>query len=218
MLVPVYNVEGEQVGEVELNDAIFGIEPNVPVMHQYLVMQLANARQGTHSTKTRGEVSGGGRKPWRQKHTGRARQGSIRAPQWVGGGTVFGPKPRSYRLHMPRKMRRLALRSALSVKAAAGQIKVVDELRLPEIKTRAMVEVLDNLQIEGSALILLPEPDEVVELSARNLPDVKILRASYLNVRDLLGYETILVPLKALDVIEQILAPAGASAQEASAA
>ncbi len=208
MLVPVYNTEGEQVGEVELNDAIFGIEPNVSVMHQALVMQLANARQGTHSTKTRGEVSGGGRKPWRQKHTGRARQGSIRAPQWVGGGTVFGPKPRSYRQDMPKKMRRLALRSALSVKAAEGRIKVLDDLRLPELKTKAMVRVLENLGIEESALILLPERDEVVELSARNLPYVKTLRASYLNVRDLLGYETILVPLKALDIIEQILAPA----------
>lgn len=207
MRVPVYNIQGEQVGEVELNDAIFGIEPNVPVMHQYVVMQLANARQGTHSTKTRGEVSGGGRKPWRQKHTGRARQGSIRAPQWVGGGTVFGPKPRSYRQDMPKKMRRLALRSALSAKAAAGGIKVLDELTLPEIKTKVMVQVLENLDVAGSALILLPERDDTVELSARNIPDVKVLRASYLNVRDLLGYDTILVPLKALEIIEQILAP-----------
>ncbi len=205
MQVPVYNIEGEQVGEVELNDAIFGITPNVAVMHQALVRQLANARQGTHSTKTRGEVSGGGRKPWRQKHTGRARQGSIRAPQWVGGGIVFGPKPRSYRKDMPKKMRRLALRSALSVKAAEGQIKVLDDLQLEEIRTKAMVRVLENLGIEGSALILLPERNEIVELSARNLPDVKTLRASYLNVRDLLGYDTILMPLKALDIIESIL-------------
>ncbi len=205
MQVPVYNIEGEQVGEVELNDAIFGIEPNVPVMHQALVRQLANARQGTHSTKTRGEVSGGGRKPWRQKHTGRARQGSIRAPQWVGGGVVFGPKPRSYRKDMPKKMRRLALRSALSVKAAEGQIKVLDELQLSEIKTKVMVQVLDNLGIEGSALILLPERNEAVELSARNLPEVKTLRASYLNVRDLLGYDTIIMPLASLQIIEQIL-------------
>ena len=205
MQVPVYNIEGEQVGEVELNDAIFGITPNVVVMHQALVRQLANARQGTHSTKTRGEVSGGGRKPWRQKHTGRARQGSIRSPQWVGGGIVFGPKPRSYRKDMPKKMRRLALRSALSAKAAEGQIKVLDDLQLEEIRTKAMVRVLENLGVEGSALILLPERNEVVELSARNLPDVKTLRASYLNVRDLLGYDTILMPLKALDIIESIL-------------
>ena len=205
MRVPVYNIEGEQVGEVELNDAIFGIEPNIPVMHQALVRQLANARQGTHSTKTRGEVSGGGRKPWPQKGTGRARQGSIRAPQWVGGGTVFGPKPRSYYQKMPKKMRRLALRSALSVKAAAGQIKVLDELQLPEIKTKRMVQVLQNLGIEGSALILLPERNENVELSARNLPDVKTLRASYLNVRDLLGYETVIMPLASLEVVENIL-------------
>ncbi len=205
MQVPVYNIEGEQVGEVELKDSIFAIEPNVPVMHQALVRQLANARQGTHSTKTRGEVSGGGRKPWRQKHTGRARQGSIRAPQWVGGGIVFGPKPRSYRKDMPKKMRRLALRSALSAKVAEGQIRVLDELDFPEPRTKRMVEVLDNLAIEGSVLILLPAENEGVELSARNLPDVKTLRASYLNVRDLLGYDTILVPLASLQVIEQIL-------------
>ena len=205
MQVPVYNIEGEQVGEVELKDSIFAIEPNVPVMHQALMRQLANARQGTHSTKTRGEVSGGGRKPWRQKHTGRARQGSIRAPQWVGGGIVFGPKPRSYRKDMPKKMRRLALRSALSAKVAEGQIRVLDELDFPEPRTKRMVEVLDNLAIEGSVLILLPAENEGVELSARNLPDVKTLRASYLNVRDLLGYDTILVPLASLQVIEQIL-------------
>lgn len=205
MRVPVYNIEGDQVGEVELNDAIFGIEPNVAVMHQALVRQLANARQGTHSTKTRGEVSGGGRKPWPQKGTGRARQGSIRAPQWVGGGTVFGPKPRSYYQKMPKKMRRLALRSALSVKARAGQIKVLDDLQLPEIKTKRMVQVLENLGVEGSALILLPERNVNVELSARNLPDVKTLRASYLNVRDLLGYETIIMPLASIQVIEGIL-------------
>ncbi len=205
MLVPVYNIEGEQVGDVELKESIFAIEPKVPVMHQALVRQLANARQGTHSTKTRGEVSGGGRKPWRQKHTGRARQGSIRAPQWVGGATVFGPKPRSYRKDMPRKMRRLALRSALSAKAAEGQIRVLDELTLPEPRTRRLLEILENLELEGSVLILLPEADEAVELSARNLPDVKTLRASYLNVRDLLGYDTILVPLASLRLIEQVL-------------
>jgi len=201
----VYNIEGEQVGDVELKESIFAIEPKVPVMHQALVRQLANARQGTHSTKTRGEVSGGGRKPWRQKHTGRARQGSIRAPQWVGGATVFGPKPRSYRKDMPRKMRRLALRSALSAKAAEGQIRVLDELTLPEPRTRRLLEILENLELEGSVLILLPEADEAVELSARNLPDVKTLRASYLNVRDLLGYDTILVPLASLRLIEQVL-------------
>lgn len=205
MRVPVYNIEGEQVSEVELKDSIFAIEPNVPVMHQALVRQLANARQGTHKTKTRGEVSGGGRKPWRQKHTGRARQGSIRAPQWVGGGTVFGPQPRSYRKDMPKKMRRLALRSALSTKMAEDQIRIVDEISFPEPRTKRMVEVLENLSLEGSVLILLPEENEPVELSARNLPDVKTLRASYLNVRDLLGYDTILVPLASLQVIEQIL-------------
>jgi len=206
MQVPVYNIEGEQVGEVDLNDAIFAAPVNEAVMHQALVRQLANARQGTHSTKTRAEVAGGGRKPWRQKGTGRARQGSIRSPQWRGGGTVFGPKPRSYVKQMPKKMRRQALRSALALKASSNQIKVVDELRLGEIKTRAMLHVLDNLGIAGSALILLPEANDEVELSARNLPDVKTLRANYLNVRDLLGFDTVVIPLASLEVIERILA------------
>ena len=203
--VPLYNMEGQTIGEVELRDDIFGITPHVPVMHQALVRQLANARLGTHKTKTRGEVSGGGRKPWRQKGTGRARQGSIRAPQWRGGGTVFGPRPRSYRQKMPKKMRHLAYKSALSVKAKEGQIIVLDKLEMPEPKTKAMAALLGALAVDSSALILLPERNENVEKSARNLPGVKTLRAQYLNVRDLLGYDYLVMPLGALEAIESIL-------------
>ncbi len=205
MKVPLYNMEGQTIGEIELRDDIFGITPHVPVMHQALVRQLANARLGTHKTKTRGEVSGGGRKPWRQKGTGRARHGSIRAPQWRGGGTVFGPRPRSYRQKMPKKMRHLAYKSALSVKAKEGQIIVLDKLEMPEPKTKAMAALLDALAVDSSALILLPERNENVEKSARNLPGVKTLRAQYLNVRDLLGYDYLVMPLGALEVIESIL-------------
>jgi large subunit ribosomal protein L4 len=205
MLVPVSNTLGEKVTEVELRDDIFAVPINVPVMHQALVRQLANARLGTHKTKTRGEVSGGGRKPWRQKGTGRARHGSIREPQWRGGGIVFGPRPRSYRQKMPRKMRRLALRSALSVKAAEGQIMVLDALEMPEPKTRDMEAILDNLDMYSTALILLPDRNANVEKSVNNLPYLKILRAQYLNVRDLLGYDYLIMPLGALKVIETIL-------------
>jgi large subunit ribosomal protein L4 len=204
MLVPVRNMSGEKVEEVELRDDIFAVPINEPVMQQALVRQLANARLGTHKTKTRGEVSGGGRKPWRQKGTGRARHGSIREPQWRGGGTVFGPRPRSYRQKMPRKMRRLALKSALSVKAADGQIMVLDALEMPEPKTKEMEAILDNLDI-STALILLSERNTNVEKSANNLPYVKTLRAQYLNVRDILGYDYVIMPLEALKVIETIL-------------
>jgi len=204
MLVPVRNMSGEKVEEVELRDDIFAVPINEPVMQQALVRQLANARLGTHKTKTRGEVSGGGRKPWRQKGTGRARHGSIREPQWRGGGTVFGPRPRSYRQKMPRKMRRLALKSALSVKAAGEQIMVLDALEMPEPKTKEMQAILDNLDI-STALILLSERNTNVEKSANNLPYVKTLRAQYLNVRDILGYDYLIMPLEALKVIETIL-------------
>jgi large subunit ribosomal protein L4 len=196
---------GETVNEIELRDDIFGLEPHEPVMHQAVLRQLANARLGTADTKTRGEVSGGGRKPWRQKHTGRARQGSIRAPHWRHGGIVFGPHPRSYAMRMPRKMRRLALKSALSVKASEGNLVLVDDLAITAPKTQDMLSVLDNLQVESSALILLPERNENVERSARNIPDVKTLRANCLNVVDILNYDTLIVPVKSLAVIEQIL-------------
>ena len=205
MQVSVRNMAGETVSEIELRDDIFGVEPHVAVMHQAVLRQLANARQGTADTKTRAEVSGGGRKPWRQKHTGRARQGSTRSPIWKGGGVVFGPHPRSYRMQMPRKMRRLALRSALSAKLADSGIVLLESLALEAPRTRGMLDVLGNLQVESSALILLPERDVNVEQSARNIPDVKTLQATCLNVIDILKYDKLIVPVKALEVIERIL-------------
>ena len=205
MRVSVRSMTGETVDEVELRDDIFGLQPHEAVMHQAVLRQLANARRGTAATKTRSQVSGGGRKPWRQKGTGRARQGSIRAPQWKGGGIVFGPHPRSYRLRMPRKMRRLALKSALSVKAAEHSIVLVDDLIMEDPRTEDMLTVLDNLEIESSALILLSERDVNIEKSARNIPDVKTLRASCLNVIDILDYDTLVLPVKSIAVIETIL-------------
>jgi large subunit ribosomal protein L4 len=205
MRVSVRNMAGDTVNEIELRDDIFGLEPHEDVMHQAVLRQLANARLGTADTKTRGDVSGGGIKPWRQKHTGRARQGSIRAPQWKGGGVVWGPHPRSYRMRMPRKMRRLALRSALSAKAAGNEIVLLDALTMDSPSTQGMLTVLDNLHIESSTLILLPERDVVVEKSANNIPDVKTLRATNLNVVDLLKYDTIVLPVGSLPVIERIL-------------
>ncbi len=205
MIVPMMNMAGEQVGEVELADTIFAAPVNIPLMHQAVVRQLANARLGTHKVKGRSEVSGGGRKPWRQKGTGRARQGSIRAAQWRGGGIIFGPTPRSYAQRMPRKMRRAALCSALSVKAAEEKVVVLDALTVPEPKTRAMAQALQRLAVDSSALILMAGPDENVERSANNLPDVKLLRANYLNIRDLLTYDYLVIPRDALTVIEEIL-------------
>ena len=205
MQAPLMNMQGQEIGAVELPDDIFNIEVNEAVMHQALVRQLANKRLGTHKTKNRSQVSGGGRKPWRQKGTGRARQGSIRAPQWRGGGTVFGPQPRSYAKRMPRKMRRLALRSALTVKARAQEIIVLDELTMDAPRTREMAAMMDALGVERKALLLLPDANENVELSARNLPYVKTLRANYLNVRDLLGYNVIVMPQQAIEVIASFL-------------
>jgi large subunit ribosomal protein L4 len=205
MRVPVYNIQGNQVDEAELRDDIFAVQVNEPLMHQALLRQQANARLGTHKVKTRGEVSGGGAKPWRQKGTGRARQGSTRAPHWPGGGTVFGPTPRSYDQKMPRKMRRQALRSALSVKAAGSQVRLLDALEMAEPKTKVMLEILRNLQLTQSVLILLPQHDEAVLRSVRNLPKVKTLVAHYLNVRDLFNYDYILIPLQSLELIEGIL-------------
>jgi large subunit ribosomal protein L4 len=173
-------------------------------MHQALLRQLANARLGTHKTKGRSEVAGGGRKPWKQKGTGRARQGSTRAAQWRGGGIIFGPTPRSYEQRMPKKMRQGAVRSALSVKASDQKIVVLDDLRMAEPKTREMALMLQRLSVDSSALILMPESDLAVEKSANNLPDVKLLRAHYLNVRDLLSYDYVVIPKAALAVIEEI--------------
>jgi large subunit ribosomal protein L4 len=205
MQVPVYNIQGEQVSETELRDDIFGVAVNKALMHQALVRQLANARLGTHKTKSRGEVRGGGRKPWRQKGTGRARQGSIRSPQWRGGGVVFGPTPRSYKQKMPRKMRRQALRSVLTVKASDAQVMVLDALDMSKPKTKDVLGILQNLGVDSSALILLPQRDEAILRSVRNLPEVRTLVAQYLNVRDLLKYDYILMPLASLEVIEGIL-------------
>jgi large subunit ribosomal protein L4 len=205
MLVSVRNMAGETVKEMELNDAIFGIEPHQAVMHQAMLRQQANARLGSADTKTRSEVSGGGRKPWKQKHTGRARQGSTRSPIWRHGGVVFGPHPRSYAQQMPRKMRRLALRSALSVKAAEGNLVLLDDLVIQAPKTRDMLLMLDSLRVSSSALIVLPGRDANVEISARNIPDVKTLMATCMNVIDILKYDTLILPVKALPVIEQIL-------------
>jgi large subunit ribosomal protein L4 len=205
MHVVVHNIAGEQVGEVELPANVFEAPINTALMHQALVRQLANARRGTHKAKSRSEVKRTKSKWYRQKGTGRARHGSRNAPIFVGGGVAHGPEPRSYRKQMPRKMRRRALRSALSVKAAGEQIVLLDELEMELPKTRDLVAVLKRLNVTDSALVLLPEGNEVIEKSARNLPNVKTLRASYLNIRDLMGYDTVLMPLKSLDVIQSFL-------------
>lgn len=208
MKVDVFNMMGEKVSAVELPAEIFETPINIDLMHQALLMQLANARLGTHKTKTRSEVSGGGRKPWKQKGTGRARQGSTRSAQWVGGGKIHTPRPRKYTMHMPRQMRRNALRSALSSKASEAGVIIVDVLTLPEPKTRLMAQALNRLVGDASALLLVPEKDtnyDIVSRSTNNLPDAKILMASYLNIRDLLKYEKLVMPLKALDVLKTFL-------------
>jgi large subunit ribosomal protein L4 len=197
-------MEGQKTRTVELPAEVFEAPINLDLMHQAYSRQMANIRLGTHSTKTRGEVSGGGRKPWRQKGTGRARQGSTRAAQFVGGGKIHTPKPRSYTQNMPRKMRQAALRSALSVKASEQNIVVLEELTLAEPKTRLMAQALNKLVGDATALVLIPEknPDyELVIRSTNNLAEAKILMATYLNIRDLLGFDKIVLPLKALDVI-----------------
>jgi large subunit ribosomal protein L4 len=206
MEAQVKNLKGETVRTVELPAQIFEAPINKDLMHQALVRQLANARLGTHSTKNRGEVAGGGKKPWKQKGTGRARAGSTRSPIFKGGGKVHTPKPRSYEQAMPRQMRRAALRSALSVKAADSQIIVLEDLNMDGGKTKAMAQVLAGLVDEGqTALVLLPAKNEAVENGLRNLERAKYLRANYLNIRDLLGYDMVLLPLGALEVIEGYL-------------
>ena len=205
MLVDVINTSGEKVSRVELPEEIFGAPVNVDLMHQALMRQLNNLRQGNHNTRGRGEVRGGGAKPWKQKGTGRARQGSRRASHWVGGGVAHGPHPRSYRQAMPRQMRRAALRSALSVKLAQSEIVVLDTLQLADSKTSSMRQLLSGMGIEGKTLILLAVQNEAVEKSARNLQTALTLRAGYLNVRDLLYHEKVLMPLDALEVIKSYL-------------
>lgn len=205
MKVDVFDMEGKKVKQVELPAAVFEAPINVDLMHQAYVRQMANARLGTHKTKTRSEVAGGGRKPWKQKGTGRARQGSTRAVQWKGGGRVHTPRPRSYEQAMPKKMRRAALRSALSAKAAEAGIVVIDEIALAESKTRLMADALDKLVGDASVLVLMAEKDQSYDIamrSADNLADAKVLLAGYLNIRDLLGYDKVIVPLKTLDALK----------------
>ena len=205
MEVPVFNMAGEEVSTVELPASVFGSPINRGLMHQALVRQMANARLGTHKAKGRSEISKSTAKIYRQKGTGRARHGSRRAPIFVGGGVAHGPQPRSYRKKMPRKMRREALRSALSAKALNGDIVLMDTVTCDVPKTRVMVEVIDRLVEDNSALLIMPARDENVEKSVRNIADVKMLMASYLNIRDLLGYEKVILPLASLEAIHGFL-------------
>ena len=204
--IDVYSVEGKKVKEIELKEEIFGIEPNEAVVHSVLVNFLANQRQGTQSTKTRAEVRGGGRKPWRQKGTGRARQGSIRAPQWVKGGIALGPKPRSYKYTVNKKERRLAIRSVLSSKVLENNLVVLDKAEMKEIKTKEMVKTLANLKVEGKTLILLPERNENVQKSARNINGVKTTLVNTINVYDLLKYNKLVVTVDAVKKLEEVYA------------
>ena len=204
--IDVYNVEGKKVSTVDLNEEIFGIEPNEAVVHSVLVNYLANQRQGTQSTKTRAEVRGGGRKPWRQKGTGRARQGSIRAPQWIKGGIALGPKPRSYKYRVNKKERRLAIKSLLSSKVLENNLVVVDKFDLKEIKTKTMATAMKNLKVEGKALIVLPANNEMVQKSARNLADVRTSSVSTINVYDLLKYNKLVVTVDTIKKLEEVYA------------
>ena len=204
--VDVYNMQGKKVSDVELSEAVFGIEPNENVVHSALVNYLANQRQGTQSTKTRAEVSGGGRKPWRQKGTGRARQGSIRAPQWIKGGIALGPKPRSYKYTVNKKERALAIRSVLSAKVLENELVVVDSMPLKEIKTKEMVKALNNLKVEGKALIMLPAKNENIQKSARNIEGVKTTLVETINVYDLLKYNKLVVTEDTVKKLEEVYA------------
>ena len=204
--VALYNQQGAQVGEIVLNETIFGIEPNQQCIFDAIVMQRASVRQGTHDTKNRTEVSGGGRKPWRQKGTGRARQGSIRATQWRGGGIVFGPTPRSYSYKLNKKVRRLALKSALSTKVVENEIVVLDALAFEAPKTKEMISVLGALNITSKALVVTAEENTTVELSTRNIPGVKVLSVAQLNVLDLLDATKLVITQDAVKKIEEVLA------------
>ena len=206
MKTNVYDMTGKQVGEIELSEEIFGIEPNVSVMHDVVKNHLANCRQGTQSALTRAEVSGGGRKPWRQKGTGRARQGSTRAPQWTHGGIVFAPKPRDYSYRLNKKVRRLALKSALSSKAQAEEIVVIDEIKLSEIKTKTFKAFLDAVKVESKALVITAEPDEIVVKSSRNIEGVKTTFANLINVYDVLNAKKLVLDKAALAKIEEVFA------------
>ena len=204
--VDVYDINGKKVSDVELNEKVFGIEPNETIVHAVLVNYLANQRQGTQSTKTRSEVRGGGRKPWRQKGTGRARQGSIRAPQWIKGGIALGPKPRSYKYTVNKKERALAVRSVLSSKVLENELVVVDSIPMKEIKTKEMVKTLSNLKVEGKTLIMLPEKNENVQKSARNIENVKTTLVETINVYDLLKYNKLVVTEDTIKKLEEVYA------------
>ena len=204
--VDVYDLKGKKVSDIELADSIFGIEPNENIVHSVLVNYLANQRQGTQSTKTRAEVRGGGKKPWRQKGTGRARQGSTRSPQWIKGGIALGPKPRSYRYTVNKKERRLAIKSILSSKVLEKELTVVDKLELKEIKTKTMVKALSDLKVEGKTLIILPENNKNVYMSARNIEGVKAITANNINVFDLLKYTNLILSVDTVKKLEEVYA------------
>ncbi|MCD8054731.1 MAG: 50S ribosomal protein L4 [Lachnospiraceae bacterium] len=203
--VSVYNMEGTQVDEMELSDAVFGVDVNEHLVHMAVVQQLANNRQGTQSARTRSEVSGGGRKPWRQKGTGHARQGSIRAPQWTGGGVVFAPKPRDYRFKLNKKEKRLALKSALTSRVNESKFYVLDELKMEDAKTKVFKQILDNLHVT-KALVVLDNNDQNVVLSARNIPTVKTALTNTINVYDILKYDTVVTTKAAVAAIEEVYA------------
>ena len=204
--VDVYDIKGKKVSDIELADSVFGIEPNENIVHAVLVNYLANQRQGTQSTKTRAEVRGGGKKPWRQKGTGRARQGSIRAPQWIKGGIALGPKPRSYKYTVNKKEKRLAIKSVLSSKVIEKELTVVDKLELKEIKTKSMVKALTALKVEGKTLIIVPEKNTNVVMSARNIEGVKTITANNINVFGLLKYNNLILPVDTVKKLEEVYA------------
>ena len=204
--IDVYDMKGKKVSDIELSEKVFGIEPNEGVVHTVLVNYLANQRQGTQSTKTRAEVRGGGKKPWRQKGTGRARQGSIRAPQWIKGGIALGPKPRNYRYTVNKKEKRLAIRSVLSSKVLENDLIVLDKLELEEIKTKNMVKVLSDLKVEGKTLVILPERNENVQYSARNIEGTKTILINNINIFDLLNYTKLILPLDTVKKLEEVYA------------
>ena len=204
--IDVYDIEGKKVNDVELNEDIFGIIPNEELVHSVIVNYLANQRQGTQSTKTRAEVRGGGKKPWRQKGTGRARQGSIRAPHWVGGGIALGPKPRSYSYKLNKKEKRLAITSCLRSKVIENELTVVDKIELKEIKTKEVAKMLNNLKLAGKTLILLPEKNEVIQKSARNIEGVKTLSVNTINAYDLVNYNNLVITLDTVKKLEEVYA------------
>jgi large subunit ribosomal protein L4 len=204
--VALYSVNGSQVGELELSESVFGVQPNVHVLHSAVLLQQAAERQGTHKTKGRSEVRGGGRKPWKQKGTGRARQGSIRSPQWVGGGTVFGPTPRSYGFKLPKKVRRLAIKSALSSKVIDNDIIVLDQLALAQPKTKEFAAILNNLKVARKALVVTANYEDNVALSARNIPGVKFVAAEGINVLDVMVHDKLIITKEAVEKVQEVLA------------